>query len=94
MEPKTFCQSCGMPIDLISLRGSEADGSTSADYCTYCYQHGHFMNPQMTLDEMKSFVKKIMEEKKISPSIVEEAIGALPNLKRWRAQLKSSTIIM
>ena len=94
MEPKIFCQSCGMPIDHISLRGTEADGSMSAEYCTYCYHHGHFINPQMTLEEMKSLVKKIMEEKKISPFIVEEVVSELPNLKRWRAQLPSNTIIM
>ena len=94
MEPKIFCQSCGMPIDHISLRGTEADGSMSAEYCAYCYLHGHFVNPQMKLDEMKSLVKKIMEEKKISPTIVEEAVDGLPNLKRWRAQLQSSSIIM
>jgi len=94
MEPKTFCQSCGMPIDHFSLRGTEADGAMSAEYCTYCYQQGQFINPEMTLDEMKSFVKNIMEEKRISPFIAKQAVDALPGLKRWRVNVQSNTIIM
>jgi hypothetical protein len=94
MEPKTFCQSCGMPIDYFSLRGTEVDGSRSEEYCTYCYQHGHFIQPNVTLDEMKSFVKKIMEEKNIAPFIIEQAVSSLPDLKRWRGKMQSNTIIM
>ena len=94
MEPKTFCQSCGMPIDDESLRGSEVDGSKSAEFCTYCYQHGHFIQPNMSLDEMKVLVRKVMQEKQIPPFIVDQAVNALPNLKRWRVQLKSSTLIL
>jgi len=94
MEPKLFCQSCGLPIDDINVRGAEADGKINSEYCTYCYQHGHFVNPEMNLDEMKLLVKEIMEEKKFPSFVVEGAVNALPNLKRWRGQLKSNTLIM
>ena len=41
MEMK-FCQSCGMPLTSDEVCGTNADGSLSADYCTYCYQQGKF----------------------------------------------------
>ena len=41
MEMK-FCQSCGMPLTSNEVCGTNADGSLSADYCTYCYQNGKF----------------------------------------------------
>ena len=38
----TICQSCGMPLDFMELRGTEKDGRKSDDYCMYCYKDGHF----------------------------------------------------
>ena len=78
-----------MPIDDVDLRGSEIDGSRSEEYCMFCYEHGHYINPGMRLDEMKSLVKQIMQKKNLSPFIVEQAVAALPGLKRWRAELNS-----
>lgn len=89
MEPKTFCQSCSMPIDDTALRGTEKDGSLSSDYCTYCYQRGQFIQPNMSLEEMKIFVRKIMEERKIPGNIIDMAVGSLPMLKRWRGNVRS-----
>ena len=41
MERMKFCQSCRMPLSP-SICGTEADGSPSQLYCTYCYQNGTF----------------------------------------------------
>jgi hypothetical protein len=49
MRPKIFCQSCTMPIDNIGNRGTEKDGSKSDLYCKYCYLHGAFIDPDMSL---------------------------------------------
>ena len=89
MENQTFCQSCSMPLDKPELFGTEKDGSKSKEYCTYCYQNGAFMNPNMTLDEMKTLVKSQMEKMKIDTSIINLAIGSLPSLKRWQAKMAS-----
>ena len=35
-----FCQSCGMPMLPGIAYGTEADGSLSGDYCSYCYGSG------------------------------------------------------
>jgi hypothetical protein len=84
MENKIFCQSCGMPLDKPELLGTEKDGSKSHEYCLYCYQDGAFVNPDMTLPEMKTLVKGQMEKMKIHTGIIDMAVNSLPDLKRWR----------
>lgn len=86
MENRQFCQSCSMPLDKPELMGTEKDGSKSNEYCTYCYQNGSFVNPDMTLDEMKTVVKEQMEIRKIDAGIIDMAVSGLPHLKRWRAK--------
>ena len=75
-----------MPIDDTALKGTEKDGTKSNEYCTYCYQNGSFVNPNMTLNEMKILVKEQMEKRKMDSSIINMAVNSLPNLKRWRAK--------
>ena len=89
MENKVFCQSCSMPLDKTEMMGTEKDGSKSKEYCTYCYQNGAFINPTMTLNEMKTLVKEQMEKRKIDAGIINMAVSSLPNLKRWRAKTVS-----
>jgi len=86
MENKNFCQSCSMPIAQPGLRGTEKDGSKSNEYCTYCYQNGEFINPNMTLEEMKTLVKTQMEIRKMDGGIIDMAVSSLPHLKRWNAK--------
>lgn len=86
MENKQFCQSCSMPLDKPELRGTEKNGSESNEYCTYCYQHGAFLNPGMTLAEMKTLVRKQMEIRKMDAALINMALNSLPGLKRWRVK--------
>jgi len=87
MENKQFCQSCSMPLDKPELLGTEKDGNKNMEYCTYCYQNGAFINPNMTLDEMKTLVTGQMEKRKIDTGIIHMAVSSLPNLKRWRKKV-------
>lgn len=87
MENKTFCQSCNMPLDKPELLGTEKDGSPSKEYCTYCYQNGTFINAGMTLDEMKTFVKGIMEKMNMDTALINMTLSNLPNLKRWKPSM-------
>ncbi len=50
--PGRPCQSCGMPMKTEADFGTEADGSRSTEYCTYCYQSGAFTDPAITIDQM------------------------------------------
>ncbi|AXY78566.1 hypothetical protein D3H65_08760 [Paraflavitalea soli] len=89
MKNRQLCQSCSMPIEDPVLRGTQKDGSKSSEYCKYCYQDGAFVDPALTLDEMRSIVIRKMEENKIPEDIIEVAVSSLPHLKRWnQASLK------
>lgn len=83
MENKNFCQSCSMPLNDAELRGTEKDGSKSDEYCKYCYQNGAFVNPNMTLNEMKSIVITQMQKRNIDSKTIDMAVNILPRLKRW-----------
>ncbi|MGE5106667.1 MAG: zinc ribbon domain-containing protein [Sphingobacteriales bacterium] len=89
MENRNFCQSCSMPLDKPEMMGTEKDGSKSNEYCVYCYQNGAFINPNMTLDEMKTVVKTQMEKRKIDSALINRAVNSLPGLKRWRSKAEA-----
>ncbi|HEY8920457.1 MAG TPA: zinc ribbon domain-containing protein [Chitinophaga sp.] len=84
MENVQLCQSCSMPINDPAMAGTEKDGSPSREYCKYCYQNGAFTNPDMTLDDMYSVVKREMEKRNISQDTITLASNSLPYLKRWQ----------
>jgi hypothetical protein len=74
-----------MPIERPDLSGTEKDGSRSLEYCKYCYQNGEYVNPTMSLDEMKKLVEEKMTEMKLNSGIINMTLNALPELKRWKA---------
>lgn len=86
MEVK-FCQSCGMPMGTTDeLYGTEANGTKSPLYCTYCYQNGDFTF-QGTMDEMIEICVPHMIES--SGEMTEDSAREmlrmfLPNLNRWK----------
>lgn len=79
-----FCQSCGMPFYKEEFHGTEADGSRSAQYCSWCYEKGAYTSDE-TMDEMVERCAPYMAQG--CNMTEEEAIsfmGALyPHLKRW-----------
>jgi Putative zinc ribbon domain len=83
-----FCQSCTMPIDNMNDRGTEKDNSKSNEYCKYCYQHGEFINPGMSLDEMKTVITTQMQKMNLPENIIKLSLDSLPHLKRWKLQGK------
>ena len=81
-----LCQSCGMPMRPEFSYGTEADGTPSADYCSYCYQNGSFVG-EMTMEEMITFSAPFMARS--HPGMTEEEAQArmrafFPFLKRWQ----------
>lgn len=74
-----------MPIAKPELYGTNADGSRSTDYCTYCFQEGRFTEPLISMDQMIVKCTDIMARRKIMPE--EQAKGLMqkmiPMLKRW-----------
>lgn len=84
MTTGTYCQSCSMPMENPEMMGTEKDGSKSKEYCKYCYRQGAFINPDMTLEEMKTLVKEQMEKRHIDSKIIDMAVMGLPFLNRWK----------
>lgn len=84
MDVQMFCQSCGMPVSEDAMMGTEADGSDSDEFCTYCYQKGSFVQ-EMSMEEMiemcvPHMVKSGMPEKEARALLS----STLPNLTRWK----------
>lgn len=82
-----FCQSCGMPMAGAEY-GTEADGSQSPDYCSYCYKDGKFSG-EMTMEEMIDFCTPFMVQShpELTPEQAKAQMGQFfPMLKRWRKE--------
>ena len=81
----TYCQSCGMPMNEDAHFGTNADGSKNEEYCTYCYQSGAFLSPEMTLDEMKAICLPHMVQGGMPEAQAKTMLDQmLPTLKRWQ----------
>lgn len=79
------CQSCGMPLENGKKSGTEADKSPSKEYCSFCYEDGHFIQPEMTLQEMKSVLDSTIGKEGLRGKFIA-FMGKmqLPSLKRWK----------
>ena len=85
MSRNKRCQSCGMPLKRDPKKGgSEADGSRSVTYCSYCYQDGAFMQPDCTADDMQQFVKGVLKEKGFPGFLAGWFTRDIPRLERWK----------
>ncbi|MEZ5195505.1 MAG: zinc ribbon domain-containing protein [Bacteroidales bacterium] len=79
------CQSCGMPLSKDPEKGGlESDGTKNKLYCSYCYVDGKFVNPDITVDEMKILVKGKMKEMGFPGFIAGFFTKGIPKLERWK----------
>lgn len=84
---KRRCQSCGMPLQYDPKGGgSEADGSRSALYCSYCYDQGAFRDPDLRLDEMQARVRQLLRKRNAPWYIRAYMAHRVPTLRRWRSK--------
>jgi hypothetical protein len=66
--------------------GTNADGSCSNEYCSFCYQNGEFVNPDMTIDGMRALIIEKLGEKGY-PRFIARFFGiGLDRLKRWHGR--------
>ena len=82
---EAYCQSCGMPLgEGEEMRGSEADGSPSRDYCKYCYEKGRFL-ADCTMEEMVEQCLPHMPLGRTDPEACRAYMRSLlPTLGRWK----------
>ena len=71
-------------------RGTNANGSSSEDYCVYCYKKGEF-SQDFTMSQMIEFCLQFLDqwavqtECKLSPvQAKEQMLQHFPYLKRWK----------
>ena len=80
------CRSCGMPLLRDEDAGTEADGSLSHAYCTYCYRDGRFTEPDLTREQAVEKYAPMMASHLGMPAerateMVRQYLSTLP---RWR----------
>lgn len=79
------CQSCGMPLKKdVQGGGTNADGTKSLMYCSKCYANGKFVNPDMTVVEMKLLVKGKLKEFGFPGFVAGLFTIGIPKLERWK----------
>lgn len=90
MEERIRCQSCGISLGE-GYFGTNEDGSQNDLYCTFCFQKGTFIEPDLALDDMiTKSVEHMTRELSLTPEKARElAEETLPKLSRWR---KGATI--
>lgn len=85
-----YCQSCSMPLKQnLNGGGTEANGSISTMYCSYCYENGKFTQPDWDVQQMRSFVKNYLKtEKKLPGFLASLFTMGIPKLERWKQSTK------
>lgn len=75
-----------MPLEKPEDFGTNADGSTSNEFCSLCYQNGIFTEPDISMREMIGKVTLILMNSMDLPKEQAESIAkdTIPHLNRWR----------
>ena len=80
-----FCQSCGMPMEMDPEKGgSNADGSKTLKFCSYCFNAGSFRDNFTSSSEMVSLVKEKLKEMGMGPFKRWFYTINIPRLERWK----------
>jgi len=64
--------------------GTEADGSKSQMYCSYCYESGEFTQKDITAEQMQTFVAGKMKEMGLPGFLARFFAKGIPKLERWK----------
>jgi hypothetical protein len=84
-EIKKSCQSCGMPLKRdLKGGGTNADGSKSITYCSYCYENGAFTYQGNSVEEFQEHCKQKMIEGGHSKFISWLFTRGMKRLDRWK----------
>jgi hypothetical protein len=81
------CQSCGIPLAKDPEGGgTNADGSRSQDYCSFCYQAGAFTDSFSTARQMQTFVRAKLRQQGFPRLIAWLFASDIPRLGRWKTK--------
>lgn len=76
------CDSCGVPLR-DENRGTEADGSAAATYCSTCYTKGAFTLPNDDPDAVREASIKAMTDQGVPPLAARKLTENMATLARW-----------
>jgi hypothetical protein len=81
-----------MPLAKPEDFGTDARGFRVADYCHFCYVHGAFVNPAMSMQEMIDLCVGVMAKQGLMPQAEARTLltQVIPKLKRWRTPVASA----
>lgn len=81
-----FCQSCGMPMFRDPYGGgSDINGTITDEYCSYCYENGVFLKPEIdTAKKMQDYCVEHMRKMKIPVFLAKWRTRKIPKLNRWQ----------
>ncbi|WP_366937003.1 zinc ribbon domain-containing protein [Acidithiobacillus sp.] len=78
-DERNRCQSCGMPMRF------DKNKLTSSIYCSYCHDGTSFVEQDITLQDMKRKIRKVLSKRKVNSLVKLYLIARLSTLKRWRS---------
>jgi len=64
--------------------GTNADGGKSTMYCSYCYENGKFLQPDMTVEQMKELAKSKLKELGFPGFLAGLFTRNIHKLGRWK----------
>ncbi len=80
-----MCQSCGMPLNKDPKGGgTNADGSISNLYCSYCYENGKFLYTGTNVKEFQEHCRQKMIEGGHNKFVSWLFTRGMSRLDRWK----------
>ena len=81
-----MCESCGMPMSKDPQGGgTNADGTRSEKYCSYCYSDGRFMF-EGTVEEFQEVCRKAMIGHETPRFMAWLYTRGMKRLPRWQSR--------
>ncbi|MBY0121530.1 zinc ribbon domain-containing protein [Bacillus sp. S/N-304-OC-R1] len=84
MKEYKKCQSCSMPIKNVEDRGTERNQEKSLMFCKHCYQEGEYTQKNISVEDMKEFVKDKCIEMGVPKFLAGMFVRNLDKLERWK----------
>lgn len=79
------CQSCGMPLGQPEDFGTDVAGHRVEDYCHFCFTHGAFIEPGMSMQAMIDKCVDVLAKRGMPQAQARTLMTeVVPKLKRWR----------
>jgi|SRR5690554_1559375 len=88
-KKKSYCQSCGIPLSRDKAYNSlTIDEQEKTIYCSHCYQNNEFVQPELTIEQMKKQISIRCKELGLSKLHTYFFTKDLDQLERWRKKFE------